>query len=107
MHLTDERYEELMERATLDCYDEEEEFTGVLCTLEDELAFPLDATLAGMPVVVHGIDSERSSSRRGIVAVIERDSQRFTAGLADLVVIDPDPATAEWLEMHRRWASTL
>ncbi len=105
MKLSDERYEELVEQATLDCYDEEEEFTGVLCTLEDELAFPLDATLAGVPVEVIELDSERSSSRRGIVAVVARDGQRFSAGLADLLFIDPDPVSAEWLEMHRRWAA--
>ena len=107
MKLSDERYEELVEQATLDCYDEEEEFTGVLCTLEDQLAFPLDATLAGVPVIVHGLDSQRSSSRRGIVAVVEREGQRFTASLADLTPVDPDPASAEWLVMHRRWAEAL
>ena len=107
MELSDARYDELLEQATLDCYDEEEEFTGVLCTLEDELAFPLDATLAGVPVVVRGLDSQRSSLRRGIVAVVEREGERFTASLADLTPVDPDPATAEWLAMHRRWADML
>lgn len=39
MHLSDERYEELMDRAMLDCYGEEEEFSGIFCTLEDEQYF--------------------------------------------------------------------
>ena len=107
MDLSDERYDELMNQAMLDCYGEEEEFSGVLCTLEDELAFPLNATLIGVPVVVHGMDSQRSSLRRGIVAVVEREGRRFTASLADLTPVAPDPATAEWLAMHRRWAGML
>ena len=103
MHLTDERYEELMDRAMLDCYGEEEEFSGIFCTLEDEMTFPLQATLVGMPVVVQGLDSKRSAPHRGIVAVVERDGQRFSASLADLTFDTPDPASAEWLEVYRRW----
>ena len=48
--MTDEtRIRELLEEATIDCYGEEEEFEGVLVTLQDNLSFPLRATLAGAP----------------------------------------------------------
>ena len=38
------RLEALLEEATVDCYGEEEEFTGVLYTLADNLNFPLQAS---------------------------------------------------------------
>ncbi|MCW5841751.1 MAG: hypothetical protein KIT77_10950 [Caldilinea sp.] len=106
MELSDARYNELMDQAMLDCYGEEEEFSGVFCTLEDELRFPLQASLVGVPVVVHGLDSERSTTHRGIVAVVERDGQRYPANLADLEFVAPDEASAEWLAAFRRWAAT-
>ena len=101
--MDDARFRELLEEATLDCYGEEEEFTGVLSTLDDNLHYPLRATLAGVPVVVQGLDDRRSSLRRGIVAEVERDGQREYVGLAELTFVDLDPDSAEWLEMYNRW----
>lgn len=43
--------EALLEQAIVDCYDEEEEFSGVLCTLDDNLNFPLQAADGGVPLI--------------------------------------------------------
>ncbi len=104
MKLSDTRYEELLEQATVDCYDEEEEFAGILATLEDVLDYPLHAMLAGESVTVREIDSQRSSLRRGILAVAERNGKSYTVSLADLVFEQLDPESDEWLAMVRRWA---
>lgn len=104
--LTDARYYELLDAATVDCYGEDEEFSGILSTLADNLDFPLQATLAGAPVSVQALAETRSSLRRGIVAVIERDGQTHAVSLVDLTFIDADPASAELLEMHRRWSGS-
>ncbi|GIK72774.1 MAG: hypothetical protein BroJett021_17620 [Chloroflexota bacterium] len=103
--LSDERYYELLDEAIVDCYDEEEEFAGVLCTLGDNLQFPLSATLMDESVVVHGLNEERSSPHRGIVARVERNGRTYDVALADLVFTDTDPVSAEWLAMYRRWSS--
>jgi hypothetical protein len=104
--VTDEdRLRTLLEEATIDCYGEEEEFAGVLVTQQDNLSFPLHATLAGVPVVMQGLDNQRSSLRRGIVAEVERDGRIYHVSLADLELVDPDPASAEWLETYRWWAA--
>jgi hypothetical protein len=98
------RLEALLEQATVDCYDEEEEFSGVLCTLDDNLSFPLQAEAMGEPVEVIGLDDRRSSLRRGIVAVVRRGGREYAVGLAELNFISPDPTSAEWLAMYRYWA---
>ena len=105
--LTDTRFHELLDEATIDCYGEEEEFSGVLCTLVDNLDFPLHATLAGAPVTVQALDEGRSTRRRNIVVTIERGGETYHVSLADLVFVNPDDASAEWLEMVRRWSETL
>lgn len=44
------RLNELLEEAIVDCYDEEEEFSGVLISVDENVAWPLPAQLAGTPV---------------------------------------------------------
>jgi hypothetical protein len=102
--MDEKRLQELLEQAVVDCYDEEEEFGGVLCTLEDNLNFPLQAEAMGVPVEVLGLDSQRSSLRRGIVARVRKGDKEYTVGLSELVIVDPDPSSAEWVEMYRYWA---
>lgn len=97
------RLTELLEEATVDCYDEEEEFAGVFATLEDNLGFPLQARAMGNVVEVLGLDGNRSSSRRGILAIVRQDEQEHRVGLDELEFIDPDPVSAEWLAMYRYW----
>lgn len=98
------RLEALLEQATVDCYDEEEEFSGVLCTLGDNLSFPLQAEAMGERVEVIGLDDRRSSLRVGIVARVRKGDREYAVGLADLNFISPDPISAEWLAMYRYWA---
>ena len=98
-----ERIEELLQEATVDCYGEEEEFTGILYTLDERLGFPLRARVLGVQVQVVGLDDGRSSPRRGIVARVKRAGQEYRISLADLEFIDPDPQSAEWLAMYQQW----
>jgi hypothetical protein len=98
-----ERLEALLEEATVDCYGEDEEFTGVMCTLADELRFPLKATVVGELVEVMGIDERRSGLRRGVVARVSREGQDYRVGLAELEFVEADPVSAEWLEAYRYW----
>lgn len=97
------RLAELLEEATVDCYDEEEEFMGVFSTLADNLEFPLQARAMGNVVQVIDLDGKQSSPRRGILAVVRQGEQEYRVGLSELELIDPDPVSAEWLAMYRYW----
>jgi hypothetical protein len=90
-----ERLEALLEEATVDCYGEDEEFTGVMCMMGEELQFPLKATVVGEMVEVVGIDERRSDLRRGVVARVRRGKQEYLVGLAELEFVEPDPTSAE------------
>lgn len=102
--ISEERLRELLEEATVDCYNEDEEFYGVYVTLDENVAWPLPARLAGMPVEVLGLSESASSTRRGIVARIRRDGKEYTASLTDLTFGAMDESSAEWLAMYRWWA---
>ena len=101
--MDEKRLQELLEDATLDSYGEEEEFAGVLVTLDENLRFPLQGQLLGETVEVTGLSESRSSLRRGIIANVRKGERLFTASLADLTFIDPDPVSDEWLAMYRYW----
>lgn len=100
----EERLQELLEEATIDCYDEEEAFMGVLISVDENVNWPLPAELAGMPVEVLGLIESASSTRRGIVARIRRGGKEYTANLSDLTLGKMDESSAEWLAMYRWWA---
>lgn len=97
------RLEALLEEATVDCYGEEEEFTGVLYTLADNLNFPLQARAMGNLVEVNGLDDNQSSPRRGILAIVRQGDQEYRVSLSELEFVEPDPVSAEWLAMYRYW----
>ena len=98
-----DRLRELLEEATMDCYDEEEEFWGIFSTLDDSLIFPLQAKALGESVDVMGLDSSRSSSRRGVMALVRKGDQDYPMALAELEFVDPDSESAEWLAMYKYW----
>ncbi len=101
--INEERQQELLDEAIVDCYDEEEEFMGVLISVDENVAWPLPAQLAGMPVEVLGLDESASSLRRGIVARVRRDGKEYQAALAGLTFGGMGEGSAEGLAMYRWW----
>lgn len=97
------RLEALLAEAVVDCYDEEEEFCGVLATLDEQLAFPLQARALGDDVTVVGLNDSRSDLRRGIVARVQKAGREYNVALSELEFINPDATSAEWLEVYRYW----
>ncbi len=99
----EERLRELVAEATIDCYDEEEEFWGMITALGDELGFPITASLIGERVELIGIDSKASSSHRGIVARVRYKNQEYSVSLADLQISDANSHNIAWLAAYHYW----
>jgi hypothetical protein len=96
-----ERLEELLAEATVDCYGEQEEFIGLLTALSEGIGFPSRARALGDLVEVLDLDDEASSLRKGILAVVRKRGREYRVALSELEFVDPDPASAEWLEVYR------
>lgn len=90
----------MIEEATIDCYDEEEQLTGLATMVGDNLEVPFKTTVFGVEVTVTGV----THTSHGLVAdcVIGRHKQAIH--LLDLPVPEPPPNGAEWIAAYRRWA---
>ncbi len=93
--------DKLIEEATVDCYNESEEVTGIFTMIEENLAVPFVTTLLGMEVTVERIDLNKADE---IVAVCRRGRERQMIPVVDLPLPDPKPKGAEWIDAYRRWA---
>jgi hypothetical protein len=90
----------LIEQATVDCYNESEQVTGLFTMLEEHLGIPFPATVLGTPVTVTGIDVTTSDQ---IIAICHHDGHRQTIPILDLPLPTPTPPGWEWVEAYRRW----
>ncbi len=85
-----ERLEKLIEEATVDCYDEEEQHSGLLTMIEDEVVFPFDARVIGEIVQITGM----AWPDHGV-------------GLQFTEWVEPLPEGFEWIEAYFAWSRYL
>jgi hypothetical protein len=90
----------MIEEATVDCYNESEQITGLFTMIEHNLAVPFEAMVVGVPVTVERIELNRSGQ---IVAVCRRGSEQQSLPILDLSLPTPPPGGAEWIEAYRQW----
>jgi len=90
----------MVEEATVDCYNEEEQATGLFTLLEDHLALPFQTRVLGFPVTVDSIDLTASDE---IVAVCSRDGAQQRIPILDLPLPTSPPEGAEWIDAYRHW----
>ena len=97
-----EYIEALIEEATVDCYDEYEQATGLLTMIQGELDMPFTTRIFGLEVAVVAV--EQDDSGLGVVAVCERQGERQRLSLSDLPLPSPPPEGAQWISAYRLWA---
>jgi len=90
----------LIEEATVDCYNEAEQITGLFTMLEDHLALPFQSAVLGMTVTVAKVDLTGNDE---IVAICRRDGHKQAIPILELPLPVPVPDGAEWIEAYRRW----
>ena len=95
------RLNELIEEATIDCYNESEQISGFFCMLEARLAVPFKTKLLGLEVVVEKI---HITDQEEIVAICRRGRYRQHISILELPLPSPKPFGYELIEAYRRWA---
>ena len=99
--LSPTRLDEMIDEATVDCYNEAEQINGIFTMLNENLDLPFITTLLGMAVTVDRVELTASDE---VVAVCRRQGRRQRIPLLDLPLPAPRPAGAEWIDTYRRWA---
>jgi hypothetical protein len=92
--------DKLIDEATVDCYNESEEITGIFTMLEEKLALPFTTTLLGVEVTVERIEMNDADE---LVAVCQFGRKRQRVSVLDLPLPEPRPGGAGWIEAYRRW----
>jgi hypothetical protein len=100
IRLSQARFRELVEDATVDAWGESEQVVGWMTMIEENVGFPFESELLGVDVKVVGVDVTDASE---LVAVCRRGKNRLKIPLVDLPVPSPPPEGAEWVEAFRLW----
>ncbi len=100
--LTAAQLDELIESATVDCYNNSEQIYGLFTNIDGALTVPFATTVLGATVTVTAIDLTVGDQ---IVAVCTRATSTQRIPLLDLPMPDPPPPGAEWIEAYRRWST--
>ena len=100
MRLTKRRFEEMVEEATVDCYNDSELTTGWFTMIESNLALPFKTAVLGVAVTVDKVDVTVAEQ---IVARCRRGKEKQLVPILDLPFPSPPPAGSEWIEAYRRW----
>ena len=91
----------MIDEATVDAYNEDEQLTGLFAMLEENLTVPFTTTVLGVEVVVRSVDLAPDGR---IVALCSRDRARQAIGILELPLPNPGPEGSEWIEAYRQWA---
>jgi hypothetical protein len=91
---------ELVERAVIDAYGDDEQMAGFYTMIEDSVALPFTTTVLGVEVNVEGVDLTDS----GIVPMCCRGAHRQAIPIPDLPLPVPAPPGSEWIAAYRHWA---
>ncbi|MFF4545978.1 hypothetical protein ACFY1J_17310 [Streptomyces sp. NPDC001406] len=91
----------MIEEATVDAYNDDEQLTGLFTMLEEHLELPFTTAVLGVEVTVRGIDLTPDGR---IAALCSRGGMRQSIGILDLPLPSPAPEGAEWIEAYRHWA---
>ncbi|MGD0452712.1 MAG: calcium-binding protein [Solirubrobacteraceae bacterium] len=94
------RLDTMVEEATVDCYNESEQITGLFTVIEDELTVPFKTQVLGVDITVERLDLNDEDQ---IVAICSREKLRQSIPLLDLPLPTPPPKGAQWIEAYRHW----
>jgi hypothetical protein len=95
----------LIEKATAECENEEDQHISLLTAIENEVPCPFRARAAGEEVEV--ISYEWPTTGYGLSAVCRAGAQEKVVDINVLQWLDPRPDGYEWIEAYRAWRQGL
>jgi hypothetical protein len=100
-----ERLDELIEEATVDCYGEEEQHTGLLTMIDDNVVCPFRARVIGEEIEVTAL--KWPPSGYGLMAVCKHKGKIYHLDITALEWVKPRPAGFEWIAAYLTWRENV
>ncbi|MGO9465646.1 MAG: hypothetical protein ACLQIB_39520 [Isosphaeraceae bacterium] len=95
-----------LENATVDAYGEDEQHSGLLTAIQEELAFPFQVQVLGETVTV--VDMEwPENDEFGLDLVVERNGQRHRIEARSANLLPPFPEGHLYLAAYLDWKRRL
>ena len=99
------RLNELIEEATVDCYDEAEQHMGLMNMVEENVVCPFKAKVIGEEVEV--VELRAPESGFGLDAMCRYKGKDYRIDLGSLEWPRQKPKGFEWVEAYRAWLSRV
>ena len=99
-----EAISEAFQEATVDAYDDHEQFMSLFYTIEEELDFPFTAKLAGDIVSIVGIEQSEHDSL-GLDLVCETGGKRYLIAARSVEMTNELPEGQIFLAAYLNWKS--
>ncbi len=97
--------EELIDEATIDCFGEDEEHTGLLTMIEEHVVCPFRAKVIGENVEVTGF--QWPDSGNGLLAICRRSGKTHRVNIDSLEWLERLPEGYEWILAYLRWRKRI
>jgi hypothetical protein len=95
------RLEALIEEATVDCYNEDEQHVGFMTMIEDNVICPFKAKVLGEEVEV--VELRGAKSGYGVDAVCRYKGKDHRISIFSLEWPKQKPKGHEWVEAYQAW----
>ncbi len=100
-----ERLEELIGEATIDCYNEAEEYQGFVTMIEENVVCPFKARVIGEEVEV--VSFQGPPGGFGMMAVCRYKDKDYPIDINSLEWPKRKPEGFEWIEAYQEWLSRV
>ncbi len=105
MIATPRELDKLIEEATVDCNNEEEQASSFFTMIDENLTLPFVTQVLGVEASVVAVEMDNDGSLK---AVCEHGGNRQRISLTDLPLPSSPPTGAEWIaaycrRLHGRW----
>ena len=88
----------LVEEATVDAYNDDEQAMGLFTMIEEHLALPFETAILGVAVLVERVDVNDANE---IVAICRRGREHQAIPILDLPLPSSAPSGYEWIAAYR------
>ena len=80
------KFQKMAEEATVDYYDEYEQYGGWACTLEEELPLPLKCLVFGEEATLINVDTDDNGT--SVLGIVSKNKKKIRIPIQDIEVVN-------------------